>query len=93
MFEDLTIQGKGSALAYLKVGSLTECVFEKLKWSRFQLVVFGACGGGHFIGWSAQPATGALVGILLLWDKRVVECIEEVVGTFSILCKLKYVLN
>jgi hypothetical protein len=28
-------------------------------------------------------------GILLMWDKCVVECIEAVVGTFSISCKFK----
>jgi hypothetical protein len=28
-----------------------------------------------------------------MWDKRAVECIKVVVGTFSISCKFKYVMD
>ena len=34
---------------------------------------------------------GASGGILLMWDRRVVEKVEEVVGHFSVSCKFKNV--
>lgn len=40
-----------------------------------------------------MPTFGALGDIFVMWDKRVVKCIEEVVGTFSISCKFKNVLD
>jgi len=30
---------------------------------------------------------------ILMWDRRAIECIEEVVDTFSISCKFKSVLD
>jgi hypothetical protein len=41
----------------------------------------------------ALPASGVSSGILLMWDKLDVECIEEEVGTFSLSCKFKSVLD
>jgi hypothetical protein len=49
--------------------------------------------GGSFMGWTVLPASGTSGGILLMWDKRAVECIEEVVGTFSISYKFKSVMD
>jgi hypothetical protein len=49
--------------------------------------------GGPFTGWVVLPASGTSGGILLMWDKRVVECLEEAVGSFSISCKFKSVLD
>jgi hypothetical protein len=45
------------------------------------------------MGWTVLPASGTSGGILLMWDKRAVECIEEVVGTFSISYKFKSVMD
>jgi hypothetical protein len=39
------------------------------------------------------PAFGTSGGILLMWDKRAVECIDEAIGTFSLSCKFKSVLD
>jgi len=39
------------------------------------------------------PAFGTSGGILLMWDKRVVECLEEAIGLFFISCKLKSVMD
>jgi hypothetical protein len=49
--------------------------------------------GGPFTGWVTLPASGVSSGILLMWDKLDVECIEEEVGTFSLSCKFKSVLH
>jgi hypothetical protein len=49
--------------------------------------------GGPFTGWVVLPAFGTSGGILLMWDKRVVECLEEAVGSFFISCKFKSVMD
>jgi hypothetical protein len=38
-------------------------------------------------------ALGASGGILLMWDKHAIECIKEMMRTFSISCKFKYLLD
>lgn len=54
---------------------------------------FGICAGGSFTAWMVLPTSGASGGIILMWDERAVECIEEVVGTFSLSCKFKSVMD
>jgi hypothetical protein len=49
--------------------------------------------GGPFAGQVVLPAFGTSGGILLMWDKRVVECLEEAVGSISISCKFKSILE
>ena len=44
-----------------------------------------------YIDWLYLGSEGASGGILLMWDKRVVEKIEEAMGQFSILCRFKNV--
>ena len=44
-----------------------------------------------YIDWLYLGSEGASGGILLMWDRRVVEKIEEAVGFFSISCRFKNV--
>ena len=44
-----------------------------------------------YIDWSYLGSKGASGGILLMWDQRVVEKIEEAVGHFSVSCRFKNV--
>ena len=44
-----------------------------------------------YIDWLYLGSEGAFGGILLMWDRRVVEKIEEAVGYFPILCRFKNV--
>ena len=44
-----------------------------------------------YIDWLYLGTEGASGGVLLMWDRRVVEKIEEVVGQFSISCRFKNV--
>ena len=48
-------------------------------------------GAGRFSDWGTLDATGIAGGILLFWDKRIVEVIETVSGVFSVSCLLKNV--
>jgi hypothetical protein len=45
------------------------------------------------VDWLYLGSMGALGGILLMWDTRVVEKIEEAVGSFSVSCKFRSVIN
>ena len=45
------------------------------------------------IDWLYLGFKGASGGILFMWDRRVVEKIEEAVGFFSISCRFKNINN
>jgi hypothetical protein len=53
--------------------------------------------GCHYVDWAYLGSVGAAEGILVMWDKRVVEKVEEVeeaeeaVGRFSVSCKFRNV--
>ena len=46
-------------------------------------------GGGRFLGWGAVNARGAAGGVVVFWDKRVLELVGLEVGIFSISCRFK----
>lgn len=64
--------------------------FQETKMERINVGIVQSLWGGSFTGWAVVPASS---GILLMWDKCVMECIEVIVGTFSIFCKFKSVFN
>ena len=45
----------------------------------------------RYVDWLCLDSIGASGGIILMWDTRVVEKVEEVVGQFSVSCKFKEV--
>ena len=45
----------------------------------------------HYVDWVFLGSIGASGGIVLMWDKRVVEKVEDAVGSFSVSCKFKNV--
>ena len=67
--------------------------FQETKMEWISVGIVQDLWGESFMWWTTLPASGASCCIILMWDKRVVECIEEAVSTFSISCKLKYVLD
>jgi exonuclease III len=44
--------------------------------------------GCHYVDWCYMEASGASGGILLMWDRRVVEKVEECVGRYIVTCSL-----
>ena len=46
-------------------------------------------GVGRFLDWGAVEAEGTGGGILVFWDKRVLELVDMAFGIFSISCWLK----
>jgi hypothetical protein len=49
--------------------------------------------GSPYVNWASLGSNGASGGILVMWDKRVVERVEEAVGTLSISLKFKNVTD
>ena len=49
--------------------------------------------GGQHVDWLYLGSMGASGGVLLMWDNRVVEKLEEAVGRFSVSCKFKNVVD
>ena len=47
----------------------------------------------QFVDWMFLRSMGASGGILLMWDKRVVEKVKDAVGQFSVSCKFKNVAD
>ena len=46
-------------------------------------------GVGRFLGWGAMSARGAAGGVVVFWDKRVLELMGMEVGLFSVSCRFK----
>ena len=46
-------------------------------------------GVGRFLGWGAVNARGTAGGVVVFWDKRVLELVGLEVGLFSILCRAR----
>ncbi len=42
--------------------------------------------GNRFVGWEVLNAVNTADGVLLLWDKRVVNRVDSKVGIFSVPC-------
>jgi len=45
------------------------------------------------VDWLYLGSVGASSGVLLMWDNRVVDNVEETVGRFSVSCKFKIVVD
>ena len=50
-------------------------------------------GTGRFIDWRALNAEGAAGGILICWDKRVLDIVDWEEGHFSLSCRFKTIEN
>ena len=49
--------------------------------------------GIHHVDWIFLGSIGAAGGILLMWDRRVVEKIDEAVGDYSVSCRFRGVVD
>ena len=49
--------------------------------------------GGQHVDWVYFGFVGASGGVLVMWDRRVVEIVEEAVGDFLVSCRFKNVVD
>ena len=67
-----------------------------LQETRLELVtrrIVRSLWGIHHVDWMFLGSVGASGGILLMWDRRVVEKIDEAVGDFSVSCRFRGVID
>ena len=53
------------------------------------LVTIRSIWGNMYVGWEVLNAIHSAGGILLMWDKRVLEKLDCYIGTFSVSCQWK----
>ena len=59
---------------------------QETKVQQMNNVTAPSLGVGRFLNWRALNAEGSAGGILLLWDKRRINLVDSVVGSFSVSC-------
>uniref|UniRef100_A0A2N9G0Y7 Uncharacterized protein n=1 Tax=Fagus sylvatica TaxID=28930 RepID=A0A2N9G0Y7_FAGSY len=77
------------------------CFFMKLRllsWNETKLAdidlqLVRSLWGNSFVDWEMLPAIGTAGGVLLLWDRRVLEKVDSVVCQFSVSCLWKGVFD
>ncbi len=67
---------------------LQETKLDRVDWRIIQSI-----WGNRFVGWAAPNAVNTVGGILLLWDKRVLEMTDSRVGSFLVSCCWKGLLD
>jgi hypothetical protein len=67
---------------------LQETKLDKVDWR-----IIRSIWGNSFVAWVALDAINTAGGVLLLWDKRVLELVDSTVGQFSVSCCWKGLLD
>ena len=67
--------------------------FQETKMGLINRAVSRSLWGGQHVDWSYLGSCGAFGGVLVMWDTRVVNKMEEAVGRFSVSCKFTSVLD
>jgi hypothetical protein len=62
---------------------------QETKLAEIDLQLVRSLWGNSFVDWEMLPATGTAGGVLLLWDRRVLEKLDSVVCQFSVSCLWK----
>ena len=65
--------------------------FQDTKIQKMTTVVARSLGVGRNYDWRALDAEGTAGGILLFWDKKIMELVDSEIGLFSISCLFKMV--
>ena len=63
--------------------------FQETKMKEMFDRIVRSLGIGTNLGWVSLDARGSAGGVLVMWDKKVLEGLEAEVGSFSISCRLK----
>ena len=62
---------------------------QETKLAEIDLQLVRSLWDNSFVDWEMLPATGTAGGVLLLWDRRVLEKLDSVVCQFSVSCLWK----
>ena len=65
--------------------------FQETKLNVVSRGLIGSLWGGRHVDWLFVGSQGASGGILLIWDKRYMQRVDEALGNFSVSCKFRMV--
>jgi hypothetical protein len=75
---------------YSKSGRRMLFVFRKLDWN-MSSSLGRSLWGYQYVDWYCLNSRGTSSGILLMWDRKVVEKVEQCVGMFVVACSFRNV--
>ena len=81
----------GGFIIHCACGKEMWLCLQETKMASISTGVVQSIWGSPFVGWEFQAFEGASGGMLLLWDKRVVEQLDVAKGEFTLSCKFKCV--
>ena len=62
---------------------------QETKMQEMSRIIVKSFGVGRCLDWKTLNSRGVSGGVLVLWDKRVLQLLEAEVGTFSMSCRFK----
>ena len=62
---------------------------QETKLTTVNLLIIRSIWGNMYVGWEVLNAVNSVGGILLMWDKRVLEKLDCYTGTFTVSCQWK----
>ena len=75
--------------ALIKGQKLDLMCLQETKMQEMSRIIVRILGVGRCLDWKTLNSRGVSGGVLVLWDKRVLQLLEAEVGTFSVSCRFK----
>ena len=81
---------KGNVIKALIKGQKVDLVcLQETKMQEMSRMIVRSLSVGRCLDWRALNSRGVSGGVLMFWDKRVLQLLEAEVGTFSVSCRFK----
>ena len=77
----------------LKMWKANVICLQETKMAEINRRVVQSLWGNQHVDWTSLGSNGASSGILLMWDRRMVERVDEAVGYYSLSCKFRNVID
>ena len=84
---------RGILRNWLRKWKVDVVCLQETKLDRVDWRIIRSIWGNSFVDWVALDAISTAGGVLLLWDKRVLELVDSTVGQFSVSCCWKGLLD
>ena len=77
----------------IKLWKVDVICLQETKMTKFNRQVIQSLWGNQHVDSTSLGSNGAVGGILLIWDRRLVKKVEAVVGNYSLSCKFRSVFD
>ena len=79
--------------AFIRSKKVDIVCLQETKIQNMSVGIVRSLGVGRFLDWGTVDAKGSSEGILVFWDKRVVELVDMEIGIFSVSCCFRNCTN